>query len=294
MKPAGKSPRNFDSISPSAKSLLLMKGYTNIPFARQTAEMLVYPGKYAPDFDRNDITFWARLLHFENRYWSIDQLLADLSIKNILELSSGFSFRGLDTARQKGIHYIDTDLPDVIATKKDFVTALIKENYSAEGKLEILPLNALDEKQFHEIAAHFPDGEITIVNEGLLMYFNTSEKENLCNIIHKILKEHGGYWITADIYIKSKNEKFNHKINDKTKEFFEQHHIEENKFESFEKARTFFKNMGFIIDKEADVPPSELSTIKYFIKNTTREQLFKIREAGNIQATWRLRIDEVQ
>jgi hypothetical protein len=30
--------RNFNTISPSAKSLLLMKGLTNIPFARQAAE----------------------------------------------------------------------------------------------------------------------------------------------------------------------------------------------------------------------------------------------------------------
>jgi hypothetical protein len=64
--------RNFNTISPSAKSLLLMKGYTNIPFARQTAELLNYPEKYNPDFDKKDMTFWARTLHFESRYWSID------------------------------------------------------------------------------------------------------------------------------------------------------------------------------------------------------------------------------
>ena len=56
--------RNFSTISPSAKSLLLMKGYTDIPFARQTAELLTYPEKYQPDFDKNDMTFWARTLHF--------------------------------------------------------------------------------------------------------------------------------------------------------------------------------------------------------------------------------------
>ena len=31
--------RNYNTISPSAKSILLMKGHTNIPFARQTAEL---------------------------------------------------------------------------------------------------------------------------------------------------------------------------------------------------------------------------------------------------------------
>jgi hypothetical protein len=42
--------RDFSSISPSARWLLLAKGYTNIPFARETAELLEYPNKYIPDF----------------------------------------------------------------------------------------------------------------------------------------------------------------------------------------------------------------------------------------------------
>ena len=58
-------------------------------------------------------------MHFENRYWSIDQLLNDLTIINILEISSGYSFRSLEYTRQKAVHYIDTDLPDVIAAKKE-------------------------------------------------------------------------------------------------------------------------------------------------------------------------------
>ena len=282
--------RNFNTISPSAKSLSLMKGYTNIPFARQTAELLCYPEKYNPDFNKKDLTFWARTLHFENRYWSIDQLLADLPYKNIIELSSGFSFRGLETVKQKGFYYIDTDLQDVIAMKKDFIAAFLNDSFKIDGKLELLPLNALDDKQFHEIVNHFPDGEIVIVNEGLLMYLNINEKKRLCSIIYDILKERGGYWITADIYIKNKNDKLNLRFDNKTTEFFEQHRIEDNKFESFEEAETFFRQMGLVIDKEANVERSKLSSMKYFLKSTTIRQIFKMRKVGKIQATWRLKI----
>ena len=126
--------RNFNTISPSAKSILLMKGHTNIPFARQTAELLLYPEKYIPDFKCKDLTFWARTIHFESRYWSIDQLLEGLSINNILEISSGFSFRGLEKIKTKGVHYIDTDLPDVIETKKEFITVLQNEGSNVGGK----------------------------------------------------------------------------------------------------------------------------------------------------------------
>jgi O-methyltransferase involved in polyketide biosynthesis len=282
--------RNFNTISPSAKSLLFMKGHTTIPFARQTAELIGFPDKFIPDFNKKSMTFWARTMHFENRYRSVDQLLADLEIKNILELSSGFSFRGLETVKQKGFYYIDTDLPDVIEMKKNIIATLKNDSFNTEGKLELLPLNALDEPQFDEIINRFPDAKIVIVNEGLLMYLDTNEKEKLCGIIHKILSERGGYWITADIYLKNRHEKLDLKFDDRTKDFFEQHHTEDNKFESFEEAEAFFRRMGFVIDKEANVSRSQLSSMKYFLKSTSLIQLFKLRKAGRIQATWRLRI----
>jgi O-methyltransferase involved in polyketide biosynthesis len=285
------SDRNFDTISPSAFSLLLMKGYTNIPFTRRAAELLVHPHEYVPDYKKKEMTFWARLLHFESRYWSIDQLMEDLQVNNILELASGFSFRGLEAIRQKQVHYIDTDLPDLIAIKKEFISALKGENFASKGNLELLSLNALDEQQFQEIIARFPDGEIVIVNEGLLMYLDLPEKEKLCSIIHRILKERGGYWITADIYLKKKMDNLDLKIDDNTKAFFEQHRIEENKFESVEEAESFFKRMGFKVDKEANLKRSELSSMKYFLKNVTVKQLFKIRKTGKMQMTWRLRVD---
>jgi len=238
------------------------------------------------------MTFWARTLHFENRYKSIDQLLADIPAKNILELSSGFSFRGLAATQQNEIHYIDTDLPELIATKKEFIAALMKNNPIPQGKLEILPLNALDENQFNKVVSHFPKGEIVIVNEGLMMYLDEEEKTKLCGIIHNILKARGGYWITADIYIKNQHEKLILNIDNSTKKFFKEHKIEDNKFASFEEAEIFFNKMGFQLDKEAEVNRSDLSSMKYFLKNISAEQLSKFRDTGRIQATWRLRVAE--
>jgi O-methyltransferase involved in polyketide biosynthesis len=290
MEQVNLSNRNFNTISPSAKWILLMKGHTDIPFARQTAELIVYPEKFNPDFDKKVMTFWARTVHFEYRYKSIDQLLEDLPVNNILELSSGYSFRGLNAIKQKDIYYIDTDLPDVIAEKEYFIVVLKNENGSAEGKLELLPLNALDEKQFRGITDRFPDGEIAIVNEGLLMYLDTSGKEKLCHIIHRILEERGGYWITADIYLKNQHENLGIKWDDRSQEFFEQHRIEDNKFGSFKEAEEFFKRMGFIIDKEAKIENSQLSSLKYLLQNATSEELTKMSKVGKIQSTWRLRI----
>jgi len=281
--------RDFNTISPSAKSLLLMKGYTNIPYALQTAELLKYPEKYTPDFENKDFMFWARTLHFENRYWSIDNLLSDLEIKNILEISSGFSFRGLEISKQKGFYYIDTDLPSFIEIKKEFIPVLKNGENKFLSPLELLPLNALDDEQFQEVVNHFPAGELIIVNEGLLIYLDTDEKEKLCGIIHKILEKRGGYWITTDIYIKNQFEKTDLKIDKDTSDFLEQHKIEENKFNSFEEAEVFFNRMGFDIDKEANVDPANLSSLKYILKGNIEENFAAYQSFPEMQKTWRLK-----
>jgi O-methyltransferase involved in polyketide biosynthesis len=281
--------RDFSSISASAKWMILWKGHTNIPFAREVAELLEYPNKYIPDFKKKDFTFWACTLGLEGRYWSIDQLLNDLTIKNILELSAGYSFRGLEYTQQKGMHYIDTDLPDIIDAKREIIDRLKKDELNSNGKLELLPLNALDRNNFLEIIGHFSQGEVAIVNEGLLGYLDKREKEKLCSIIHDILMDRGGYWITADIGLKNKETKLGLKYNDEIKEFNEQQNTEGNSFESFKEAEMFFKEMGFVIDKEAKVKYSEMSSFKHMIRSLTLRQLFKMRNTGQIQATWRLK-----
>lgn len=83
----------FESISSSAKSLLLTKALTTIPFAKEAAALIwgVKNIQY-PQEKLSSIGFLMRLLHFEKRYSSIDKALIEIGIKNIIELSSGFSF----------------------------------------------------------------------------------------------------------------------------------------------------------------------------------------------------------
>lgn len=281
--------RDFSSISPSANSLLFLKGKTNIPFAKEAAELMLRDQALHDDADNK--FYWGRVLHFEHRYWSIDQLLSGIFVKNILELSSGFSFRGLAMVKEKEVHYIDTDLPNIISVKKEFIKDLNIDPESDKGQLELRPLNALDEKQFMETVGRFSEGALAIVNEGLLMYLNTSEKEKLCQTIRKVLKERGGCWITADIYVKKETLGIpEFKFGDKLEKFLKEHQIEENKFESFEAAKEFFEKQGFVIDKEAQPDPSKLRSLNNFLQSIPTEQLGQMRKAGNMQATWRLKL----
>lgn len=235
--------KDFNSISPSAISLLFTKSYTRIPFMKEAAKLI----KAVPDNTEKSPLFHARVQHFENRYYSIDQLLQPTGITNILELSSGYSFRGLDMAAQKPVHYIDTDLDDVISRKQQFVNQL--QQGPLQGHLELKALNALDEKAFENIVDSFPEGPVAIVNEGLLMYLNMDEKKQLCIIIHNVLTKRGGCWITADIYIPSPLDA-KQAYTERQQRFLNYHKVEENKFASFEAANDFFTATGFSIIKE--------------------------------------------
>ena len=283
--------RDFSSISPSAKALAMLKGVTQIPFAFEAARLMALPEPYTPDYSLRDSTLWGRILHFEERYWSINNLLSGLGAKNILELSSGFSWRGLDAVLEGDVHYIDTDLPELIETKKHFVEQLAEGRGEIKGKLELLPLNALDENAFAAATAHFDAGELVIVNEGLLVYLDTGEKRKLCSIIHQQLKQRGGCWITGDIYVKRPEIERN-TPDDELKRFFEQHNIEQNKFENFEQAEAFFKDEGFVVERKAEVNYAQLTALPYFLESVPPELLAKFRDAGKIRESWQLRLAE--
>lgn len=282
--------RDYSTISPSARALLLMKGHTTIPYAREAAALLPAAEAFGTHLSDKDFKFWARVVHFENRYRCINQLLWDEPVHHILELCSGFSFRGLDAMQKKNIHYIDTDLPGVINLKKDFITALQQQAPAEGSQLDILPLNALDALQVNATAERFSPGPVTIVNEGLLMYLDLQEKEHLCSIIHTLLSHRGGYWITADIYIKDKHAGVSKQLNDQLNSFFEEHRITEKMFNSFEDAELFFNNAGFVIDKEARPDKSALSALPALLQHATEGQLHKLQKAGKLQTTWRLKI----
>jgi hypothetical protein len=108
--------RAFSTISPSAKSLLIMKSQTSIPFAAEAARVVFGVDGLEVELaamNREPLS-GLRLEHFESRYRSLDILFADTGLIRVLELAAGLSFRGLELARRDWrIHYLDTDLPAI-------------------------------------------------------------------------------------------------------------------------------------------------------------------------------------
>lgn len=282
----------YESISTSAKSLLLTKALTTIPFAKEAAGLIWGEESIQLTQEKlSSIGFIMRLLHFEKRYLSINKALDELGIKNIIELSSGFSFRGLNICKDPEVFYIDTDLPEIIDKKKIILRELTKNfcNYPTDN-LYLLALNVLDRNAFTETINHFSNGPIAIVNEGLLVYLNEDQKRSVSKIIHDLLKERGGYWITADIYIKKETQDSitDGFYDEKGEKFLVEHQVEENKFENFESAESFFKTCGFNIYKRFDISSSQLSSIRY-LASFPRNKLDELKGRKTSRETWILK-----
>lgn len=282
--------RDYSSISPSAKSLLLTKALTTIPFMADAAK-LIYGNEAFESFASGDFdeTFLKQLLHFEDRYLSLDSLFFASGSLNILEISSGYSFRGLDIAlKHPNIFYLDTDLPEIINTKLDLINRLIKdEQLLLRGNLQTTALNALDEVHFMKSIDQMPAGSVSIINEGLLMYLDIEEKAKLCSTIHRALKKRGGYWITADVYIKKAFYKSTQP--NAFNKFLEAHHVEENKFDSFEQAEHFFNEQGFKLVKKATSVWHQLSSVKYIDPVLLKKWIAQAERVGRIRETWALK-----
>lgn len=286
--------RNFTTISPTARALLLMKSVTRIPFAHAAAQLVASPAEMDDlEHQLSNLSFLRRVLHFENRYWTTEQLYRRQPTSNVLELCAGYAFRGLQHVTQAPVHYVDTDLPDVIATKRMLVTQLLRDQgLSVRGPLHLQPLNALDEVSFWQAIDLLPAGPLTILNEGLLMYLNEAEKRQLCGIIHKILEVRGGAWITGDAYIQrdaSADPPPDDEQSLQLAAFLAYHNIEENKFASLEAAEAFFNSCGFVVKDRMAVSWEDLSLlprIKALMPPGTR----RTKGAWKLRESWRLEI----
>jgi O-methyltransferase involved in polyketide biosynthesis len=240
--------RDYSTISPSAKSLLLVKALTTLPFARQAAEQLW--GAPAVEAARLEAASTpgavARQRHFEMRSRSLDQALEAAGIPRVLEIASGLGFRGLAMAERKDVLYVDSDLPGLASIKAELVQKL--HPGPLRGTLRVRALDALDADAFRAAVEEMPAGPVAVVHEGLLMYLDDAEKRRLASSVLEALRRRGGAWITADVYVRSET----HLLRDaRTTAFLAAHRVEDNKFADFGSARAFFEGCGFRVRETA-------------------------------------------
>jgi O-methyltransferase involved in polyketide biosynthesis len=191
-------------ISVTAKLAAYYRQFSDIPFAAEVAKRIGADEAFdrivrEHGLERDKLTFYAPM--FEARYKSITRLILDSGASQVLELASGYSLRGLDLTRNHQLRYVETDLPEVVATKLGLLEDLGKQHgISPLPQHVVTAADALDFEQVHAATAVLDRGRpLTVLCEGLIMYLSKLETERLARNIHELLGEFtGGCWITPD------------------------------------------------------------------------------------------------
>jgi len=237
--------RDFSSISPSARWLLLAKAHSGLPYAREVAELVFgHDAVTAATLPSSPLAA-LRQRHFELRARSIDEALDLVAATRIVEFAAGLSFRGLARAGRDAVHYLDTDLPELVELKRHVLAQLSPATLAGTYRIE--SLDVMDDSALARALESLPDGPLSIVHEGLLMYLAADEKARLAASIHSALCSRGGRWVTADVYLRREATIVREQQLEK---FLAEHRVEEQKFASWEQAELFFTNAGFAVERK--------------------------------------------
>jgi O-methyltransferase involved in polyketide biosynthesis len=266
--PIKKLMESFNKISMTAKFVAYWRQYTDIPFAKDVAEYIgaketieafLEKHQITPD----DISWYAPL--FEVRYKSILEAVRRKGMKQLLELTSGISFRGLNITQDPDISYVETDLEELTNEKIELVS-MLRQKYSLtdHGNFRLSAANALDLYQLVSAIQHFRnDRPIAVISEGLFPYLTIHEMETVVKNVRALLTKFGGIWITPDFLLKG----------DSTRTFSQRRRVGEaiaeltgrqlhrTMFDSEQQLFTFFDDFGLRVEvlNQADLVPAIVS-----------------------------------
>ena len=141
--------------------------------------------------DDNDL--FVNSIIMDVRYFTNGKLAMESGFTEV-DLPCGFTPRAIEFAK-KGRKYVGMDLPATINEVEPAVMSLLDED-----EKRLVSFEGVDVTNYHSLKSAFDkiDGEVCITTEGLMMYLTDSEMDAMCENIKRILKEHGGYWITLD------------------------------------------------------------------------------------------------
>ncbi len=233
--------------------------YTNMPYAAEIYSAVrqmtkPYFSKRPPSIFRRLFKFspgtTGRLAYLEGRYLSLNEAVNKLDDSyTVIEIASGLSARGLERMSRPSV-YIETDLPDMLATKQKVVQKILAEKSMAQSpKYHFYALNALDPIAWDELGRRFFGGNnsnIAVIHEGLAQYLTAEEKVKLRDSIAGFFDRYAakGVWITTDFYAYEKMRKtwmlkfLDRRIEKKTSRKFHQ-------FATLEEIVKFLEQGGF-------------------------------------------------
>lgn len=255
---------SFEKVSITAQLAAYMRQFSDIPFARDVAELLhsreVFEAllkghKMTPD----DLLWYAPI--FEVRYKSVSAALQRSGCRQVLELASGLALRGLAMSQDADVQYIESDLTGISAEKAQLI-AILRARYGLpdQHNLSFPAVNAVEMRQLRDATQMLrPDTPLAVVSEGLFPYLSTPEMQDVARNIRDLLLEFGGCWITPDFSIRGEVTQ----VSDQQREFRRivsaatDRSMYNNAFDSLDQLEAFLGRIGFkavVTNALEDVP----------------------------------------
>lgn len=229
---------DYQEVSPTAIVTAYPRIFTDIPYEKEIFDWL-------KRHCNTEVVLYKKMApEIEARYKLINKLLNKSNVKQVLELASGYSSRGLIYSK-KGYNYVELDLENVVKNKKELLKSIEQD---IPHNLNIVNGNALRKSDLDKCKSYFKSDEsLAVINEGLLRYLNFDEKRIVAENIYDLLSKHNGIWITSDVtpkkFIKSQDnalQDFNKKVSNITS----RNNLND-RFEDINHVKEFFGEIGF-------------------------------------------------
>jgi O-methyltransferase involved in polyketide biosynthesis len=195
---------DLSRVSVTAKIAAYYRQFSDIAFAKEAARRIGADDAFEQilrdhGLERDALTFYAPM--FEARYKSISRLIGNSGCSQVLELASGYSLRGLDLTQSSGVRYVETDLPDVVATKRALLDDVRREHGIAPSPWHVVTAtDALDLEALHDATAQLDHGlPLMVLCEGLIGYLTREETQRVASNVRALLGAFAnGAWICPD------------------------------------------------------------------------------------------------
>ncbi|WP_375475072.1 class I SAM-dependent methyltransferase [uncultured Nostoc sp.] len=187
---------DFDKIILTAFMVSLARQFTDIPYAKELAQLIEMQGLVKLSQPQNQDKSVLLTARVEARYKTINQVIAQYQITQVLELASGLLPRGLLISNNPNITFIESDLPQMIRCKQQLIQQLVGER----PNLHFIEIDATSRpSEFWKSTSLLKAGQpVMILCEGLLTHLTLVEKQLVCANIRDMLHSYGGVWITPD------------------------------------------------------------------------------------------------
>ena len=278
------SAAEFEMVSYSALVKLQWLSYSGQPEAKKILKTLkvtnLYDKKNLPDYERLEK---LNSIYQELNYASTVEYVRQNGYDNILDIGGGFTPRAVVFARD-GRKYYGAELMAVAVMADDAMSKILnKKQFQNVTYGEVL----VEDREAMLSAADEFNGEICVIENGLMIYLTKERADAMFTSIHDVLKKHGGCFITTDFVTKDYfkdisaalyGEDQANLLYDETKIMYEQlfdNPIFDDTFKTQDEALEFFKAHGL---KVTPVPLITDTSKLYCKKKITNDQFQKISQ----------------